>query len=58
MKLKDLKVGDLILWNGKEEYIRKIENEKIYISHLCGYSIQEINNFIKIKYIKIKEVVI
>ncbi len=52
IKLKDLKVGDLILWNEKEEYIRKIENEKIYISHLCGYSIQELNNFIKIKYIK------
>lgn len=41
------KVGDNITWhNGNVETIRKIENGKIYISHLCGYTENELERLI------------
>jgi hypothetical protein len=45
--LEDLKVGDKVIWhNGDIETIRKIENGKYYISHLCGYSLAELKDLV------------
>ena len=40
-------VGQLLIWHDNTfEVIRKIENDKIYISHICGYTEQELDTLL------------